>query len=455
MKQPMHLDFNKKLLPLVGALFLFAGCDQWGVDPEVRFGLIILFAIISFIAVFTKPIFGIYAVSVISVIFSPPIRIGFTNLYFHQWVILIALLASLSSGLILGNLHTKMRSGINMPMTIFIGSLFLAMAHAPNTVIGIKSVLYIGVLIASYYLVLLCINTEREIKVFFILLVMATTVVCILSLMFHSSGRLGSLVLRNPNGFGNFLALVIPFLVTFTFYGRLRGGQRLILVLCLILMFVSLTLTFSRSAWVGVISSIILLSVLKPKTNLFFLLCGIIAATLLFSPIEKRIFKDIHDPGAQYRVIKARIAYEKFKENPILGNGLGSFHYAAQFSDVWAYYAHSTLENNYLLMLVEGGLVEFVAFLCLIIIFGKRALILLRKIKGPFLYPVLLGCITSIISTLVAGMFEDTLFFPKNNWLIGMFMGIVIVVGRIYEESTKEDNSTEVGIEEKTTASLS
>jgi len=220
-------------------------------------------------------------------------------------------------------------------------------------------------------------------------------------------------------------------------------------------MFVNLALTFSRSAWVGVISGIISLSVLKPKTNLFFLLCGIIAAVLLFSPIQKRIFKDIHDPGAQYRIIKARIAYHKFKERPVLGNGLGSFHYEAQFSDIWAYRAHSTLENNYLLMLAEGGLVEFVAFLYLIIAFGKRAFILLRKIKDPFLDPVLLGCITSIISTLVAGMFEDTLFFPKNNWLIGMFMGIVIVVGRIYEESTKEDNSTEVGMDGKATTSLS
>lgn len=455
MKRAMHLDFNKKLLPLVGAFFLLAGCDQWGVDSEVRLGLIILFAIVSFVVVFTKPILGIYVVSVISVAFSPPVRMGFVNLYFHQWVILIALLASLSSGLILESLHTKIRSEINVPMTIFTGSLFLAMAHAPNTIIGIKSFLYIGVLIASYYLVLLCINTERDIKVFIVLLVMATTVVCILSLHYHGSGRLGSLVLRNPNSFGNFLALVIPLCITFAIYGRPRGRQKLSLALCLTLMFVSLALTFSRSSWVGVVSGIISLFVLKPKKNLFFLIGAIIAATLLFSPIQKRIFKDIHDPGAQYRIIKARIAYEKFKERPILGNGLGSFHYEAQFSDVWAYRAHSTLENNYLLMLAEGGIVEFLAFIYLIIALGKKTLNLLRKIKDPFLYAVLLGCTTSIISTLAAGMFEDTLFFPKNNWLVGMFMGIIIVVGRIYEESTKEDNSTEVEIEGKTIASLS
>jgi O-antigen ligase len=170
-----------------------------------------------------------------------------------------------------------------------------------------------------------------------------------------------------------------------------------------------------------------------------------ISAVFFLSPIQKRIFEDISDPGAQYRIIKAKIAYNNFKKNPILGNGLGSFHYEAQFSNIWAYHAHSTLENNYLLMLAEGGIIEFLAFLYLIGAigaFGKKAIALLKKVKDPFLYSVLLGSVMSIISTLAAGMFEDTLFFPKNNWLIGMFLGIVIVVERIHEESLTTANDS-------------
>ena len=82
--------------------------------------------------------------------------------------------------------------------------------------------------------------------------------------------------------------------------------------------------------------------------------------------------------------------------------------------------------------------------LYLIIAFGKKAVTLLKKVKDPFLYSILLGSIMGIISTLAAGMFEDTLFFPKNNWLIGMFMGMVIVVGRMYEESLVTENALEV-----------
>ena len=139
-----------------------------------------------------------------------------------------------------------------------------------------------------------------------------------------------------------------------------------------------------------------------------------ISAVFFFSPIKKRTFEDISDPGAQYRIIKAKIAYNNFKKDPIMGNGLGSFHYEAQFSDIWAYKAHSTLENNYLLMLAEGGIVELLAFLYLIIALGKKAISSLKKVRDPFLYSVLLGSILSMISTLAAAMFEDTLFFPKT-----------------------------------------
>jgi O-antigen ligase len=438
-----NINFPGKFIPLIGSLFLLAGCGQSALGPELRLGLIVLTAIVSFIIVFTKPIFGVYAVLVVSSSFSPTVRLGFANLYFHQWIILISLLASIASGLISENFHVKAKSEITMPMIVFIGSLLLSVTHAPNMMIGVKSFLYIGVFIASYYLVLLSVSREEHIKRFTSLLIIATSVVCIISLQYVGSERLGSMVLRNPNSFGNFLALVIPFCVSLLFLGKLSRGKRLVLGIFIILMLLNLIFTFSRSAWVGVFVGILSLIVLKPRASLLLILCAVIGALLFVNPIHKRIFKDISDAGAQYRIIKAKIAYDKFKEHPILGNGLGSFHYEAQFSDIWAYRAHSTLENNYLLMLAEGGIVEFLAFLYLIIALGRRAIVLVRKVKDPFLYPILLGSIASIISTLAAGMFEDTLFFPKNNWLIGMFMGLIIVIGKIYEGSLTVPNTLE------------
>jgi hypothetical protein len=435
--------FNKLLPFLSVCVLLMFGCTEGAIEPELKTPLVVMVVFLSFFVIFTKPILGVYVATAISATFSPPIHVGFANLYFHQWIILIAFLASISSGLILGNLHAKLKSDVNVPIMVFIGSLLLSMGHAPNMIIGIKSFLYIGVLIASYYLVVLSVNREQQVRIFVGLLIAVTSFICLISLSFHTSGRLGSVGvagafgLGNPNSYGNFLALVIPLCISLLFYGGISGKRRFILVVSFTLLLVSLCFTFSRSAWIGVFAGILSLSVLRPRKLLFLLLCAIIGAVFLVSPIHKRTFEDISDPGAEYRLVKAKIAYARFKENPIMGNGLGSFHYEAQFSNVWAYRAHSTLENNYLLMLAEGGIIEFLAFVYLMVIFGKKVITLLKRVREPFLYAALLGCVASIISTLAAGMFEDTLFFPKNNWLIGMFMGIAVVIERIHGESSK------------------
>jgi len=441
-----------KLIPVICCSLLFIGCKQSGIDPEVRIGLIALIALISFVAIFIKPVFGVFAVAMISTIFSPKLNIGFANLYFHQWVILVALLASVSSGLVRGDFHTVIKSNINIPLMVFIASLLLSLSHAPNMTEGVKSFLFVGVLFASLYIVILSITTVQQIRKFVVLLIIGTSLICLLSLTQYGSGRIASLVLRNPNSFGNFLALVIPFSVSLVVHGKLERGNKTILACSSFLMFISLCFTFSRSAWFGVLVAILALCVLRPKAPSFLLFVVIIITAFLFSPVQKRVFDDISDPGAQYRIIKAKIAYNNFKKNPILGNGLGSFHYEAQFSNIWAYRAHSTLENNYLLMLAEGGIIEFLAFLYLIVTLGKRIIVLLRKVKDPFLFSVVLGCTMSLISTLGAGMFEDTLFFPKNNWLTGMFMGMIIVVERIREESLATTNSTGVEAEREVRA---
>ena len=427
-------DFPKKFMLLICFLLLVTGCNQLGVDPEARFALILVVAIVSFIVMFTRPILGVYAVSVVSISFSPSVRAGFANLYFHQWLILIALLASISSGLILRNFHTKIKSEINAPMMVFIGSLLLSLAHAPNMVIGIKSFLHIGVLISSFYLFLLCVNREEHIKFFIVLLIIATSIICLVSFKYHSSGRLGSLVLINPNSFGNFLALVIPFCISLLFYAPFEKKKKLVLAFFLVVMLANLVLTSSRSAWVGVFVGMLSLCILKPKTSIVLILCGIITAVFLYAPVHKRMVRDISDPGAQYRIIKAKIAYNTFKKHPILGDGLGSFQHGAQFSDIWAYYAHSSLENNYLLMLAEGGIVEFAAFLFFAFCFMKITFTVMNKLDNPFIYSVVLGSFSSFISALGAGMFEGTLFNPQFNWLIGMFMACPVIARKLFEK---------------------
>jgi O-antigen ligase len=432
--QFLWFSSHKKYIPMIGLFPFIASCRQWAIDPQVELGLILITAIVSFIVMFIKPIFGIYSVLVIAIYFDPKIHIGFANLYLHQWIILIALMASISSSLLLENLLPKIESEMNFPFILFIGSILLSLSHAPNFKDGLRWFFYVGVFFGSYYLFLLSITEKKQLEIFIDILIFSTFVVCIISLIQKGSGRLGSLVLWNPNAFGNFLALVIPFCSSFVLYGEIPQRKRSLFMLALIPMFICLGLTFSRSAWVGIFTGFFLLSVIRHKFSLAIFFCFFTAIALLVTPIQKRVFEDINDPGAQYRKIKAEIAIEKFKAHPIMGNGLASFHHEAQYSNIWAYHAHSSLENNYLLMLAEGGIIEFAAFLFFMFSFLKMAFKSMRKLNNGYMHCVVLGSIASFISTLGAGMFEGTLYNPQFNWLTGMLMAGTVVVIKLHTE---------------------
>jgi len=436
--QLSRLHHHKKLILFLGSFFFITSCKQWAVDPEVQLGLILLTAIISFIVLFTRPIIGVYLVLLTSIFFNPKVHIGLSNIYLHQWIILIALIASISSSLILENLFPKIESEINFSLLLFLGTILLSLAHAPYFKEAIKWFFFLGVFFGSYYLFILSVTKKRQLEIFVNMLIFSTFVVCVISLVQGNSGRLGSLVLGNPNAFGNFLGLVIPFSVSFLFYGKMTQRKRLLITIALILMLVALVLTFSRSSWSGVLGGLFLLYMRKPKFSFTMFICFVLAAVLLVSPINKRIFKDINDPGAQYRIVKAKIAVQRFKSRPFLGNGLGSFHHEAQYSNVWAYRAHSSLENIYLLMLVEGGIVGLTAFLLFVFSYIKMSFRQTNKLEGSFILAVTLGSFSSFVSMLSAGFFEGTLYNPQYNWLIGMLMACPVIVKKLYKEEVDD-----------------
>lgn len=443
--QLFHLGSHKKSLLLLGSLFFITNCKQWGVDPEVQFGLVLLTAIVSFIVIFTRPIIGVYSVLVISIFFDPKIHIGVSNIYLHQWIILIALIASISSSLILENLSQKIESEINFSFLLFLGGILLSLAHAPHPKEGIKWFFYLGVFFGSYYVFILSVSKKRQLEIFVNMLILLTFVICVLSLIQGYSGRLGSIVLWNPNAFGNFLALVIPFCIGFLFYGKFHQRKKVLIAIAIIPMLIALVLTFSRSSWSGVLGGLFLLYLRKPRFYYTMFICFILGAILLISPIKKRMFEDIDDPGAQYRIAKAKIAYQKFKEHPILGNGLGSFCHEAQYSDVWAYRAHSSLENIYLLMLVEGGLVNLVAFFLFVFSYVKMILKQANKLERSFASAVTLGAFSSFVSMLCAGFFEGTFYNPQYNWLFGMLVACPIIVRKLYKEEFDNQKDTDSG----------
>jgi len=178
----------------------------------------------------------------------------------------------------------------------------------------------------------------------------------------------------------------------------------------LAVMAVPIILAQTRSVWVGIVVSITLfLLSFNWKRILVFIPIILILYVLSPQPIQERIrsITDINSPSNRDRIHMTYTAWEIFKEFP--WTGLGANNVAAAYHQ----YRHpdSTqdnmhLHNNFLQILAERGIVGLAAFL---ILFGFILLDLLKASKGEKTEKssvIAKASLFSLISFLVAGLFE-------------------------------------------------
>ena len=70
---------------------------------------------------------------------------------------------------------------------------------------------------------------------------------------------------KNPNAFGNYLVILATFLICLFFYGDLGGGVRKLLAAVLLLMGAAVVFTFSRSSWLGLLTGLMGINLVRPN----------------------------------------------------------------------------------------------------------------------------------------------------------------------------------------------
>ena len=386
------------------------------------------------------PEWGLYFVSLVSPISNPRFVLGFAMLYTHQAVIAIG------TFVVVARFFSVRRrvafSAMDVALVVFTLSILLSMLNSPDLKRSLKWLLYYSIFICSYYYLLLAVREEVQLRRIFTFLAISASVICVLA---FTSGRgriampaIHTFFFKNPNAFGNYLVILASFLVCLLFYGDLGGVVRKLLAAALLLMGVAVVLTFSRSSWLGLLTGLLGINLVRPNPKAIAVVAVLIAAVFLFGPVQERIVEDIGDAGIQYRITKVKAAYALFQEHPFFGNGPGSFEHYAALSDEWALSAHSSIENLYMQLLSEGGLVQVAAFLFLVLTFIRQALLAVRKIQTPFLKAVVTGAIASFLAMLGIGFGENIFLFPKINWLLAFFMAAVPVALQLEAEKGEE-----------------
>ena len=230
-------------------------------------------------------------------------------------------------------------------------------------------------------------------------------------------------VIENPNGLGAFL-LMASLLAVSLALSRVRFAARGILAGAALVLAAGLAVTFSRGAWLGFIVGLIALAALSYRRLLAAMAVAGLVAPLAAPPVflDRLTFafspEYLAKSAAAGRLFVWRMAIDRIIEHPWFGLGLGTFGGTTAFL-----FSYTTLwvDNFYLQLAAEGGLVLLFAFLWLLLRVGKGLVASHQAQTDPFLRAVVAGVFGGFVAVAFANFTAsvwETLVVGAGFWFL-------------------------------------
>jgi len=233
--------------------------------------------------------------------------------------------------------------------------------------------------------------------------------------------------LLDPNFAGAFLVLFI-LLLTENVIRSFKNRKNLIFFSILwIPTLISILLTYSRSAFIMLIISIVaLLSIHKMYRALFLLVVLFLSLFFIFSNRNIEGLNPLRITSVEARIESAREAISIFSKNPILGVGFNAYRYAQvrygfrTQSGSAISNADAGTDNSYLFVLATTGVIGLLIFLDLWVnVFRLIIRSLHSSIYGRLAF-------ASIVGLSVNTIFINSLFYPPIMVWIFVLIGLTV-----------------------------
>ena len=230
-------------------------------------------------------------------------------------------------------------------------------------------------------------------------------------------------IIQNPNGLGAFLLLgsfVAGSLTLAPLGGRLRlaaGGVTVVLLACL-------AVTFSRGAWVGfAVGCFGFAALARPRMFLGLLIAAVVAPLVVPGKFLNRLtFAFSHayltKSLAAGRLYSWSLALTRIQEHPWFGVGLGTFGGSAAFLFK---YTRIWVDNFYLQLAAEGGLILLFLFLWMLWRVAKALVANQRAVRDPFTKAIVAGAFGGFVAVCVANLTAsvwETLVVGVGFWFL-------------------------------------
>jgi O-antigen ligase len=239
-----------------------------------------------------------------------------------------------------------------------------------------------------------------------------------------------------PNQFGAWLALQIPIAVSL-FIFELGTRKKLFYGGTAVLGIFGLLLSFSRSAWAGLLGSgLVFLLILARKRLLKARYVLTIGLAMAFVGVLLVVFWDTimlrfetGDTG-KYRLIMMEIAYDLIKENPLFGVGLNNYN----FHQVELFRYWNPVHNEYMRLAAETGIPGLIFFMVIAIMCLKESYKMLQA-RDRFIFAVALGSLCSMWAFLFLVNFGPEYSHYRVQFLFWIVLGIITALRRIYRHT--------------------
>jgi len=308
---------------------------------------------------------------------------------------------------------------------------------------------FLSALIFYYFAYLFIESEQRMRRIFFAILIgsLVSSFIAVMAIFniwtpgplffpVFSSFRFAGLY--NTTILGIFTAILIIWLLDETLKPKLWHGFILLKIIILIILFIQILFTLTRSAWLGLSIGLVIYFSIELMNNRLrkniLIFTGIVtivfAASLLISSSESfelvrdRIIKDsLTDrsiqEGERESFYYTQNALNLAKDHPF-GLGIGQTGLLGSEVEGFSLGAH----NSYIHILADMGWLTFAAFMLIIIIMLLKILpgALKRRTKYGLSYQATLS---NIIVLIVAGLYQDLILWLPM-WLVPSFLTILV-----------------------------
>ncbi len=231
-------------------------------------------------------------------------------------------------------------------------------------------------------------------------------------------------IINNPNGLGAFLLMGALISLSLALRKGLGSIQRWTMAIACVVELGGIAVTFSRGAWLGLGAGVVVLLVMSYRRYLVPLVgIGVVGWFVVPATFTKRLtfaFSSAYlaKSSVAGRLYVWRIAIDDIAAHPLFGVGLGTFGGTAA---VTFGYSRLWIDNFYLQLATEGGLILLVLFLWVLMRAAKGLVKAYAANHDPYAHALTAGVFGGFVAVAVANVTAsvwETLVVGVGFWFL-------------------------------------